>query len=131
MIFGAKHTRSIDFYTLGCLVYEIIVGYPPFYTGNTKDLGEKILKEELYLPRDISKCSRDLIKWLLHKDPEQRPKEFSEVKNHVFFENLHWGKLSKKQVIPPMIPDLYKINFGKEFLGTPIHMAFHPTTLEQ
>ena len=31
MIFGHKYTRSIDFYTLGWLFYEIIVGYPPFY----------------------------------------------------------------------------------------------------
>ena len=69
MIFGHKHTRSIDFYTLGCLVYEVIIGYPPFFSENTQELGKKLLNEKLYFPRDISKDSRDLIEWLLNKDP--------------------------------------------------------------
>jgi serum/glucocorticoid-regulated kinase 2 len=115
MVFGHKHTRLVDFYTLGCLVYEIIVGYPPFYSRNPSQLREKMLYETLKFPKDISQNAKDLIQWLVNQDPEQRPKEFSEVKNHIFFENLHWGKLAKKQVIPPYIPDLYKLNFDIGF----------------
>jgi len=115
MIFGHKYSRSIDFYTLGCLVYEIIVGYPPFYSGNSNELGKKIMNEELYFPSNIHKTSKNLIEWLLNKDPSERPNEWGEVKNHIFFENLHWGKLAKREVVPPFIPHLYSINFDKRW----------------
>jgi serine/threonine protein kinase len=129
MVFGHKHTRLVDFYTLGCLVYEIIVGYPPFYSRNPSQLREKMLYETLKFPKDISQNAKDLIQWLVNQDPEQRPKEFSEVKNHIFFENLHWGKLAKKQVIPPYIPDLYKLNFDIGFWQLPIDLVFDPKTI--
>mmetsp|Transcript_30450 Transcript_30450/g.26962 ORF Transcript_30450/g.26962 Transcript_30450/m.26962 type:complete len:151 (+) Transcript_30450:405-857(+) len=122
---GHKHTRSIDFYTLGCLVYEVIVGYPPFFSGNSQDLQEKLMNEKLYFPKEISDDSKSLIEWLLNKDPKERPKEFSEVKNHIFFENVHWGKLAKEEVVPPFIPDLYSIHFDKGFLNVPVHLAFN------
>jgi serine/threonine protein kinase len=128
MLFGDSHSRSVDFYTLGCLVYEIIVGYPPFYSKNSQDLGKKMMSEELYFPKDISAPSKDLVCWLINKDPTERPNEFSEVKNHIFFENLHWGKLAKKEVIPPFIPDLYTINFDKAFLNLSVHLAFDQET---
>ena len=47
------------------------------------------------------------------------------LNNHVFFENVHWGKLAKKEVAPPFIPDLYSINFDKGFLNVPLHLAFN------
>ena len=124
MIFGRKHTRLIDFYTLGCLIYEIIVGFPPFYTGNNNDLEKKLMSEELKFPMNILPSAQELIEWLVDKDPSKRPIEFSEVKNHVFFENLHWGKLAKREVIPPFIPNLYNIDFDKSFLSIPISKAF-------
>lgn len=131
MLFGDSHSRLVDFYTLGCLVYEIIVGYPPFYSKNSKDLGKKMMNEKLYFPKDISPQSKDLIEWLINKDPDLRPKEFSEVKNHIFFENLHWGELVKKNVIPPFIPDLYTVNFDKGFLNVPVNLAFNPETFSK
>lgn len=50
---------------------------------------------KLLLPHSISKEAKDLLRWLLNKDPSQRPNEFSQVKNHMFFEDIHWGKFSK------------------------------------
>ena len=92
-------------------------------------LGEKMKNEKLQFPEGISESSRSLIEWLLHLDPEKRPKEFSEVKNHVFFENVHWGKLARREVVPPYIPDLYECNFADEFLRIPVRHAFHPKTI--
>lgn len=123
MIFGPTHTRSIDFYTLGCLIYEIITGFPPFYSMNFEDLGYKIMTEELRYPKNLLSSAKDLVEWLLNKDPNLRPKEFSEVKNHVFFENLHWGKLAKKQVIPPWVPSLDKCHFDPVFTRLPPRIA--------
>ena len=124
MLFGRKHTRLIDFYTLGWLVYEIIVGFPPFYTGNNNDLEKKLKNEVLKFPSNILSSAKELIEWLVDKDPTKRPKEFSEVKNHIFFENLHWGKLAKREVIPPFIPSLYSIDFDKSFLSISVSKAF-------
>lgn len=32
MLFGQPHDFTVDFYTLGCLIYEMTCGYPPFYS---------------------------------------------------------------------------------------------------
>mmetsp|Transcript_20063 Transcript_20063/g.19666 ORF Transcript_20063/g.19666 Transcript_20063/m.19666 type:complete len:230 (+) Transcript_20063:811-1500(+) len=125
MVFGQKHTRTLDFYTLGCLAYEIMFGYPPFYSENHHDLSQKLLNEEVYFPKQVDKGAKDLIKWLLEKDPESRPSEFSEVKNHPFFEKVHWGKLARREVAPPFVPDLYKVNFERCFLEVPISQALN------
>ncbi|CAI2360876.1 unnamed protein product [Moneuplotes crassus] len=125
MVFGLKHTRSLDFYTLGCLAYEIIFGYPPYFSDNVENLGERLLKEKLYFPRGVNRNAKNLIKWLLEKDPDKRPLEFSEVKNHPFFEKVHWGKLAKREVAPPFVPDLYKVDFERCFLDIPINQALN------
>jgi serum/glucocorticoid-regulated kinase 2 len=31
MLMGQKHSRAVDFYTLGCLTYELLIGIPPYY----------------------------------------------------------------------------------------------------
>lgn len=71
-------------------------------------------------PSDISEEAKDLIKWLLATDPEDRPQEFSEVKAHIYFNNIHWGRVAKKQAIPPWIPDLYKWHVPQRFSSIPI-----------
>lgn len=131
MIFGQKHTRSLDFYTLGWLAYEILFGYPPFFSGNSSELGEKIMNEDLYFPSNVDKDAKDLITWLLNKDPSNRPSEFSEVKNHLFFEKVHWGRLTRREVAPPFVPDLYKVNFERWFLEIPLWSAVSSSALEE
>ena len=85
-------------------------------------------------PKEVSPDAQDLIEWLLAKNPEDRPVEFSDVKKHVFFKNIHWGRFAKKQAIPPWIPDLYSWHAPKRFTNVPLNHVFHkvktPTKLD-
>jgi len=65
MLLGNSHNKTIDFYTLGCLLYEMICGFPPFYSQNREEIMEGIKYREVDFPLNVSDDCQDLIKWLL------------------------------------------------------------------
>lgn len=79
----------------------------------------------LRFPPTMDPEARDLIEWLLSKDPTHRPSEFTEIKTHGFFSNIHWGRITKKEAIPPWVPDLYKFHGPKL---TSLNQVFHKNT---
>lgn len=131
MICGQKHTRAVDFYTLGCLLYELMFGFPPFHGVNKAYLYKRIISGKVRFPKPIDENAQDLIQWLLSKDPKDRPKDFSDIKKHAFFSNVHWGRVSKKEAIPPWIPDLYTCHVPKKFTQIPLKHVFHKNNLVQ
>ena len=48
------HGKSVDWYLLGVLLYEMIVGKTPYYSPNKQQLLENIENGDLYLPREMS-----------------------------------------------------------------------------
>ncbi len=77
MIDSEDYGASVDWWGVGILAYEMIVGFPPFYTGNRRNtmMYKNIKSKEVYL--DVKKhgiemsaeCT-DFIKNLLVKEPE-------------------------------------------------------------
>lgn len=55
------HGRSVDWYLLGVLLYEMLVGLPPYYHSKTEIIHENIKKGNLELPEFMSPDSKDLI----------------------------------------------------------------------
>lgn len=82
VVFSQKQSEKTDIWCLGVLLYEILVGKPPF---SSKNIQEKIVELEnmnsFAFPRRLSKSAIDLISWLLEKDPTNRPR-ISEILNH-------------------------------------------------
>jgi len=107
MIRRQEYNSSVDFWGLGILIYEMIVGKVPFYHENINEMFKKIAYEDVVFPQDlISTPIQDLITRLLKKTPTDRLTNFNEIKNHPFFAEINWEMLYKKEIPPPFLPSV-------------------------
>ncbi|KAM0459784.1 hypothetical protein ACHAPV_000035 [Trichoderma viride] len=71
-----RYSKSVDMWALGCVLYTLLCGFPPFYDESIEVLTEKVAKGEYTFLSpwwdDISKSAKDLISHLLTVDPEKR-----------------------------------------------------------
>jgi len=72
MVPGDPYTRAIDWWSLGVLIYEMLVGVPPFTDPDEGALYQSIMKDEFIYPADLSTGSVSIMTKLLLKDPKQR-----------------------------------------------------------
>ena len=122
------------------LLYEMLVGLPPFYDGAylatrsgfthfapetgsdpfpfpftsppppeiTDKMYEKILRDPLVFPDEVSPSARSILTGLLTRDPAQRlgVNGAEEIKRHPFFEKIDWRRLAQKKIQPPFKPSV-------------------------
>lgn len=73
-VLGKKgHSYEVDVWSIGCILYTLLVGKPPFETESLKDTYQKIKRNEYRIPSHISPSAGSLITRLLHSDPSCRP----------------------------------------------------------
>ena len=102
------YSFPVDWWALGTIAFEMLVGTPPFYEDNQSMMFKKIMKMKLKFPSDVplSKDCRDFIERLLHKDPAKRlgNNGFAEVMKHPFFSKIDFERLEAKTLDPPYKP---------------------------
>lgn len=73
MVEGREHNEKVDYWALGVLTYEFLVGNPPFEDRNSVNATyRRIAKVDLRIPSLVSPDARDLITQLLKYNPEER-----------------------------------------------------------
>jgi len=105
----AGHGKPVDWWCLGCFIYELYVGSPVFENDNRQALYESIQKLQVTLPTSMPLAMKDLLSQLLRKDPGERlgsHKGAAEVKAHPWFAKVNFHAIYKKTIIPPFIPKL-------------------------
>jgi serine/threonine protein kinase len=94
MLRRVGHGKSVDWYLLGVLLYEMLVGSPPYFSGNKEELFHNIINGPLKLPRSISQEAKNLMVSLLNRNPTKRlgagPEGAAEIMKHKFFESINW-----------------------------------------
>jgi len=100
-----EYDNRVDWYGLGVLIYEMLVGVPPFQAPDIRKLYHKILTEKLNIPKFLSPEATSLIKSLMERDYNARLTDITKIKAHPFFSGIDWKKIAKKEASPPYIPD--------------------------
>ena len=72
MIACTGHDKAVDWWALGILVYEMLVGYAPFFDDNPFLISQKILTEPIKWPRNMNAGAKDLIQNFLERDKIKR-----------------------------------------------------------
>eukprot|EP01038_Epipyxis_sp_PR26KG_P004424 gene4424-6257_t len=104
--------KAVDWWSLGALCFEMVVGKPPFQAKTQKELDKKILSEKFVTPSYLSANTHSLLKGLLDKDMKKRlgaakSTMFSiggvaALKRHPFFDDIDWTALERLEIEPPI-----------------------------
>ncbi|KAM5153017.1 3-phosphoinositide-dependent protein kinase 1 [Mantella aurantiaca] len=90
--------KSSDLWALGCIVYQLVAGLPPFRAGNEYLIFQKIIKLDYDFPEKFFPRAKDLVEKLLVQDPIKRLGceelgGFGPLKAHSFFDGITWKDL--------------------------------------
>ncbi|XP_028827925.1 serine/threonine-protein kinase N1 isoform X1 [Denticeps clupeoides] len=118
-----SYTRAVDWWGLGVLIYEMLVGESPFPGDDEEEVFDSIVNDEVRYPRFLSVEAISIMRRLLRRNPERRlgssEKDAEEVKKQPFFRNVDWEALLLRKLPPPFVPSVGGAedvsNFDDEF----------------
>uniref|UniRef100_A0A1I8NZJ0 cGMP-dependent protein kinase n=1 Tax=Stomoxys calcitrans TaxID=35570 RepID=A0A1I8NZJ0_STOCA len=108
IILDRGHDRSVDYWALGILIFELLVGKTPFRGQNQIKIYQQILGgiDVVQMPSKIPKPAQNLIRSLCKQLPAERlgyqRKGILDIKKHSWFDGLDWQKLRNKQLSSPI-----------------------------
>ncbi|XP_069701352.1 3-phosphoinositide-dependent protein kinase 1 isoform X3 [Periplaneta americana] len=99
-------SHSSDLWALGCIIYQMVAGLPPFRSRSEYIIFQKILKLEYEFPDGFAPVARDIVEKLLVLDPSQRlgasdPVGYPSLRSHPFFDGINFDTLHEQT--PPQI----------------------------
>uniref|UniRef100_A0A8C2GVK6 protein kinase C n=1 Tax=Cyprinus carpio TaxID=7962 RepID=A0A8C2GVK6_CYPCA len=118
-----SYTRAVDWWGLGVLIFEMLVGESPFPGDDEEEVFDSIVNDEVRYPKFLSTEAISIMRRLLRRNPERRlgagERDAEEVKRHPFFRNMDWTALLAKKIRPPFLPTIKGredvSNFDNEF----------------
>lgn len=118
-----SYTRAVDWWGLGVLIFEMLVGESPFPGDDEEEVFDSIVNDEVRYPRFLSTEAIAIMRRLLRRNPERRlgasEKDAEDVRKQPFFRDMNWDDLLARKVRPPFVPSVKHAedvsNFDEEF----------------
>ncbi len=110
---GQNHTIAVDYFALGVMGYEFMLGVRPYLGKSRKEIKEKVMAKQVIIHKnDIKEGwsleAADCINRMLQRKPAKRlgVNGTHEVKKHIWFKNYPWSDLYNNKLISPFIPPI-------------------------
>lgn len=108
---GQAYNFTVDYWSLGCILFEALAGYPPFTGATTDETWQNLKrwKEVLCKPQYedpnyfLSRRTWDLITGLV-ASKEQRFQSFQQIQSHAYFAEVDFSRLREQRA--PFVPEL-------------------------
>ena len=127
VLFNKDHDYSVDYFSLGVILYELLMGKRPYHGHNKKELRKDIVTRqarinEENIPDNFVRSKNffdciNFINGLLERKKEKRLgyNGFQEIKEHSWLANFEWDDLINKTMQPPFIPPQSDSNYDKKY----------------
>jgi protein kinase A len=112
VILNRGHSWSVDYWSLGIMIYEMLVGHTPFYEHgmNKAELFQNIVRGKVYPPTNVSPEVLSLLSGLLRRDPAKRLGSLigneNDIIEHPWFSDIDRDRLFLKELDAPIIPKI-------------------------
>ena len=120
IIMNKGHHKACDWWAFGVLLFEMVAGFPPFYTleNDIFKIYKKIIKATYKFDSKFDDITKEFVGGLLVTAIPQRLgcgiQGDEEIKFHSFYETVDWKALQQKKITPPIIPTLEEDLDGKD-----------------
>uniref|UniRef100_A0A0A9X7D8 cAMP-dependent protein kinase catalytic subunit PRKX n=1 Tax=Lygus hesperus TaxID=30085 RepID=A0A0A9X7D8_LYGHE len=120
LIQSKGHSKPVDWWAFGILLFEMLAGYPPFYDENPLGIYQKVLGGLIEFPSYFDPYARDLIKKLLIADTTRRYGCMRDgpldIIKHKWFNTVNWRNVITRSVPPPFKPTVTAENDTSNFI---------------
>lgn len=121
LIQSKGHSKPVDWWAFGILIFEMLAGYPPFYDENPLGIYQKVLGGLIEFPSYFDPYARDLVKKLLTADTTRRYGCMRDgpidILKHKWFHTVNWKNVITRSVPPPFIPTIKSENDTSNFIA--------------
>ena len=131
VLFNKDHNFSVDYFSLGVILYELLMGRRPYHGHSKKELRKDVVSRQAKIKEDnipdgfiksnnFLLCA-DFINKLLERKKEKRLGfiNFKEIKDHPWLIEFNWEELINKKMKPYFIPPISDSNYDKKYCNEP------------
>ena len=119
---GMNHTGSVDYFAVGVITYELMMGQRPYLGKSRKEIKEQMMSRQIYideemLPLGWSLESADFVNKLMVRKDSKRLGYYNDldIKNHPWFYDIDFNELVEKKIDSPFLPRINHDNYDKKY----------------